>query len=122
VDGERFIITIGRDGGGGISSFGESGGVGCSSGLIDRCPTRSLCSRFSGIATCHGDSHRFPVEGEGCVSFQDGPPSQVNSGCFSNNGVVRMGAGHGGRGDEGTGGEGFILGESSFCFPVTGSG
>jgi len=46
--------------------FGESGGVGCSSGLIDRSVSRSFRSRLSGIAMCHGDSCCFPVIGEGC--------------------------------------------------------
>jgi len=69
--------------------FGESGGVGCSSGLIDRGVAGSLRSRLNGIATCHGDSCRFPRVGEGCDFCQDGPPSQVNSSCFSNRGVTR---------------------------------
>jgi len=51
VDGLRFHIAIGRDEGGEVSSLGDSGGVGCSSGLIDRCVTGSLCSRLSGIET-----------------------------------------------------------------------
>jgi len=54
---------------------GESGGVGCSSGLIDRGASGSLHSRLSSIATCHGDSCRFPVLGEGCDPFQVGPSS-----------------------------------------------
>jgi len=95
-DGERFNIAIGCDAGGGIISFGDSGGVGCSSGLIDHCIIGSLCSYLSGMEICRGDSHCFPVLGEGCDSFQDGPPSRVNSSCFSNKGVVRMGAGRGG--------------------------
>ena len=67
---------------------GESGGVGCSSGLIDCGFSGSLRSRLSGIATCHGDSRRFPVLGEGCDCCQDGPSSQVNSSCFSSKGVT----------------------------------
>jgi len=88
VDGLRFNIAMGHDIGGAVVGFGESGGVGCSSGLIDRSVTGSLRSRLSGIVTCHGDSCRFPVEGEGCDAFQDGPSSRMNSLCFSNKGVV----------------------------------
>jgi len=55
--------------------LGESGGVGCSSGLIDCGFSGLLHSHLSGIATCHGDSCRFPVLGEGCDPFQDGPSS-----------------------------------------------
>jgi len=54
------------------TSFGESGGIGCSSGLIDHCVSGSLHSRLSGIVTCCGDSCRFPILGDGCNSFQDG--------------------------------------------------
>jgi len=73
--GDRFNIAIGCDSGGeGFLSLGESGGVGCSSGLIDHCVTGSLCSHLSGIVTCHGDTHHFPVLDEGCDSFQSGPP------------------------------------------------
>ena len=75
--------------------MGESGGVGCSSGLIDRSRFGSLRSRLSGITTCRGDSRRFPVLGEGC--FHDGPSLLVNSSCFSIKGVMRMGAGRGNR-------------------------
>ena len=99
---------------------GESGGVGCSSGLIDCCVSGSLRSRLSGIATCCGDSCRFPVLGEGCDSFQIGPSSQTNSLCFSNKGVVRMGGTCGGRDAKVAGGEGSVSGESSFRFPVIG--
>jgi len=53
--------------------LGDSGGVGCSSGLIDRDAGGSLRSRLSGITTCRGDSCRFPVLGDGCDSFQCGP-------------------------------------------------
>jgi len=67
---------------------GEPGGVGCSSGLIDRSVSGSLCSRLSGIATCCGDSRCFPVLGRGCDSTQIGPFSRINSLCFSGNGVV----------------------------------
>jgi len=67
---------MGHDSGGNaVVGFGESGGVGCSSGLIDRGSSGSLCSHLSGIATCRGDSRLFPVLGEGCAPFQDGPPS-----------------------------------------------
>ena len=121
-DGLRFNIAMGRDGSRGVSSLGESGGVGCSVGLNDRCPSGSLCSRFNGIATCRGDSHCFPILIGGCDSFQRGPPSQVNSLCFSNNRVVRIGAGHGARRDGGAaGGSGSSLGEGSFRFPVNGT-
>jgi len=67
---------------------GELGGVGCSTGLNNRSVSGSLCSRLSGIATCHGDSRRFPTLGDGCDSIQSGPPSQTTSLCFSNKGVV----------------------------------
>jgi len=93
---------------------GESGGVGRSSGLIDRSRCGSLRSRLSGIATCRGDSRRFPVLGEGC--FHDGPSLLVNSSCFSIKGVMRMGAGRGNQGKDAFGGEG-SGGESSFRFP-----
>ena len=102
--------------------LGESGGVGCSSGLMDRSTSGSLCSRLSGIVTCRGDSRRFPILGEGCDSFHDGPSSQVNSLCFSNRGMVRIGAGRGNRDEDATGSDGSIPGESSFCFPVIGDG
>jgi len=46
--------------------WGELGGVGCSSGLIDLSVIGSLRSRLSGIATCRGDSCCFPVIGDGC--------------------------------------------------------
>ena len=97
---------------------GESGGVGCSTGLIDRDVPGLSRSCLSGIATCRGDSCRFLVLGEGCESFQSGPPSHSNSSCFSNKGVIRMGAGHGGQ--LGATGMVFSSGESSLRFPVTG--
>jgi len=76
---------------------------------------------LSGIVTCCGDSCRFPVLGEGCDSFQDGPSSQTNSLCFSNKGTVRIGAGRSGRQGGGViGGCGSTSGESSFRFPVNG--
>jgi len=43
--------------------LGESGGVGCSSGLIGRDISRSLRWRLSGIAICRGDVRCFPVNG-----------------------------------------------------------
>ena len=95
--------------------MGESGGVGCSSGLMDRFRFGSLCSRLSGITTCRGDSHRFPVLGEGCS--HDGPSLLVNSSCFSIKGVMRMGAGCGSQDEDAFGGEGSGGGESSFRFP-----
>jgi len=67
---------------------GESGGVGCSTGLNDQDVLDSLRSRLSGIAICHGDSCCFPVVGEGCDSFQRGPSLHVNSSCFSSKGVT----------------------------------
>jgi len=96
---------------------GESGGVGCSSGLMDRSRCGSLRSRLSGIATCRGDSRRFPVLGEGCASFHDGPSLRVNSSCFSTKGVMRIGAGRGNRDEDAFGGKGSSGGESSFRFP-----
>jgi len=105
--------------------LGESGGVGCSSGLIDCSISRSLHSHLSSIATCCGDSCRFPVIGEGCDFDQLGGPSLLTSSLSSvrgylGNGVVRMGGIRGRRDDEATGGEDFESGESSFHFPVTG--
>jgi len=96
---------------------GESGGVGCSFGLMDRSRCGSLRSRLSGIATCRGDSRRFPVLGEGCSFTHDGPSLRVNSSCLSNKGVVRIGAGRGNRDEDAFGGEGSGGGESSFRFP-----
>jgi len=105
---------------------GESGGVGCSSGLIDLSVTGSLRSRLSGIATCRGDSCRFPVIGDGCLLDQLGGPSLLTNGSSSvrgclGNGVVRIGGIRGNRDDEATGGEDFVSSESSFRFPVTSS-
>jgi len=97
-------------------ALGESGGVGCSAGLIDCFISGSLRSRLSGIVICCGDSCHFPVIDEGCALDQLGGPSLLTNssssirGCLGN-GVVQMG---------GTGGEGSISGESSFHFPVTG--
>jgi len=76
--------------------WGESGGVGCSSGLIDLSVTGSLRSRLSGIATCHSDSCHFPVIGDGCLLDQLGGSSLLTNGLSSvrgclGNGVVRMG-------------------------------
>jgi len=101
---------------------GESGGVGCSSGLIDHGASGSLRSRLSGIATCCGDSCLFPVLGEGCDFFQTGPSSRTNSSCFSGKGVVRMGGIRGVREADATGDDDFVSGESSFRFPVVGGG
>jgi len=77
IGDEHFNMAMGHDGDsiGATITIRESGGVGCSSGLIDLSVSRSLCSRLSGIAMCRGDSCRFPVAGEGCDSFQDGPSS-----------------------------------------------
>jgi len=100
---------------------GKSGGVGCSSGLINRGISGSLRSRLSGIAICCSDSCRFPVLGEGCDVFQTSPSSRMNSLCFLNKGVVRMGGIRGSCDDDGTsGGRDFVSGESSFRFPVMG--
>jgi len=96
---------------------GESGGVGFSSGLMDRSRCGSLHSRLSGIATWRGDSRRFPVLGEGCSFAHDGPSLRVNSSCFSTRGVMRMGAGRSSRDEDAFGGEGPGGGESSFRFP-----
>jgi len=107
--------------------LGESGGVGCSSGLIDLSVSGSLRSRLNGIATCRGDSCRFPVIGDGCLLDQLGGPSLLTSGSSSvrgclGNGVVRMGGICGSRDDEAAGGKDSVSGDSSFCFPITGSG
>jgi len=106
--------------------WGESGGVGCSSGLIDLSVTGSLCLCLSGIATCRGDSCCFPVIGDGCLLDQLGGlfllTNSLSSvrGCLGN-GVVRMGRICGNRDDKATGSEDFVSGKSSFRFPVTGS-
>ena len=99
---------------------GESGAVGCSSGLIDCGTSGSLHSHLSSITMCCGDSCCFPVLGEGCDFFQVGPSSRTNSLCFLGKGVVRMGGIRGSRNDDTTGGKGSVLGESSFHFPVIG--
>jgi len=100
--------------------------VGCSSGLIDLSVSGSLRSRLSGIATCRSDSCHFPMISDSCVFDQLGGPSLLTSGSASvrgclGNGVVRMGGICGSQDDDATGGEGSILGKSSFCFPVTGN-
>jgi len=107
--------------------LGESGGVGCSSGLIDRSIGGSLCLCLSDIVICHGDSCHFPVDGDGCEATQLGGPSLLISGSSSirgclGNGVVQMGGNHGRHEDDATGGEGFVSGESFFRFPVMGNG
>ena len=76
--------------------LGESGGVGCSSGLIDHWLSGSLHSHLSGIATCHGNSRHFPMVGDGCVFDQLGGPSLLTNGLSSirgclGNRVIRMG-------------------------------
>jgi len=101
--------------------------VGRSSGLIDRSVTGSLCSHLSSIATCHGDSCRFPVIGEGCKLAQEGGPSLLTNGLSSvrgclGNGVIQMGGTCGRCDDDATGGEDCVSGESSFRFPVIGRG
>jgi len=76
---------------------------------------------------CCGDSCCFPMLGEGCDPAQLGGPflltngSSSVSGCLGN-GVIQMGEGRSRCDDEATGGEGSDSGESSFRFPVTGSG
>jgi len=104
----------------------ESGGVGCSSGLIDLSVSGSLRSRLNGIAMCCGDSCRFPVIGDGCSLDQLGGPSLLTNGlsfvrgCLGN-GVVQMGGILGNQDDEATGDEDSVSGNNSFRFPVTGS-
>jgi len=68
--------------------LGESGGVGCSSGLIDLSVSGSLRSHLSGIVTCCGDSCRFPMMGEGCLLDQLGGPSLLTSGSSSVRGCL----------------------------------
>ena len=97
--------------------LGESGGVGCSSGLIDCSRFGSLCSCLSGIVTCRGDSRRFPVLGEGCSFIHDGSSLRVDSSCFSTKGVMRIGAGRSNQDEDAFGGKGSGGGESSFRFP-----
>ena len=106
--------------------LGESGGVGCSSGLFDLSVGGLLRSRLNGIVTCCGDSCRFLKIGDGCSLDQLGGPSLLTNGSSSvrgclGNGVVRMGGICRVRDDEAMGGEDSVLGESSFRFPVTGS-
>jgi len=110
-----------------VEDIGESGGVGHSSGLIDHEVSGSLRSRFNGIATCRGDSCCFLIMGDGCMLDQLGGPSLLTNGSSSvrgclGSGVVQMGGIHGSQDDDAIGGEGSVLGESSFCFPVTGNG
>ena len=107
--------------------FGESGGVGFSSGLIDRSVSGSLRSCLSGIAMCRGDSCHLPMIGEGCELAQLGGPSLLTNslssvrGCLGN-GVVRMGEICGKRDEDAMGGDGSDSDESSFRFPITGNG
>ena len=106
--------------------LGESGGVSCSSGLIDLSVSGSLRLCLNGIATCRGDSCRFPVVGDSCSLDQLGGPSLLTNGSSSvrgclGNGVVQMGGICGSRDDEAIGGEDSVLDKSSFRFPVTGS-
>ena len=68
--------------------LGESGGVSCSSGLIDLSVSGSLRSCLSGIATCCGDSCRFPVIGDGCSLDQLGVPSLLTNGSSSVRGCL----------------------------------
>jgi len=81
-------------------SLGESGGVGCSSGLIGCKVSGSLRPRLNGMEMCRGDSCHFPVRGDGCALDQLGGPSLLTNssssirGCLGN-GVVRMGGIHG---------------------------
>jgi len=71
--------------------FGESGGVGCSFGLIDHGSSGSLRSPLSGIAMCHGDSCCFPVVGDSCSLDQLGGPSFLTNGSFSVRGCLGNG-------------------------------
>jgi len=71
--------------------WGESGGVGCSSGLIDLSVTGSLRSRLSGIATCCGDSCCFPMIGGSCLLDQLGGPSLLTNGLSSIRGCLGNG-------------------------------
>jgi hypothetical protein len=107
--------------------LGESGRVGCSTGLIERGVPGSLRIHLGSVATCRGESCRFPVTGDGCSLNQLGGPSLLTNGSSSvrgclGNGVVRMGGIHGGRDDEATGNEGSVSGDNSFHFLVTGNG
>ena len=54
------------------------------------------------------------------IPFQVGPSSQMNSLCFLNRGVVRMGGIRGICDDDATGGGDSVSGESSFRFPMMG--
>jgi len=71
--------------------LGESGGVVCSSGLIDLSVSGSLRSRLSGITTCRGDSCRFPVIGDGCSFDHLGDPSFLTNGSSSVSGCLGNG-------------------------------
>ena len=70
---------------------GESGGVGCSSGLIDRSTSGSLCSCLSGITTYCGDSCCFPVIGDGCALDQLGGLFLLTNGLSSIRGCLGNG-------------------------------
>ena len=112
-------------------ALGESGGVGCSSGLIDHSVSGSLCSCLSSIVTCRSDSCCFPVRGKGCDSAQLGGPCLLTNGLSSmsgclGSGVIQIGKICGRRDDDATGGatgsEGSKSGEYSRCFPISGLG
>ena len=74
-----------------VEVLGELEGVGCSSGLIDRSVSGSLHSCLSGIATCCGDSCRFPIMGDGCALDQLGGPSLLTNGLSSVRGCLGNG-------------------------------
>jgi len=71
--------------------LGESGGVGCSSGLFDRGISGSLRLCLSGITICRSDSCHFPVVSEGCVLVQLGGPSLLTNGSSSIRGCLGNG-------------------------------
>ena len=74
-----------------VEDIGESGGVGRSLGLIYHEVSGSLHSRFNGIATCCGDSCRFPIMGDGCMLDQLGGPSLLTNGLSSVRGCLGSG-------------------------------
>jgi len=98
--------------------LGESGGVGCSLGLIDLPVSGSLHSHLSGIAMCHGDSCRFPVIGSDWTCFHSGGVGLLDDGSFSvrgffgSKGVVRLGIIKTMRGNSGGGLTGNGIGSS----------
>jgi len=95
--------------------LGESGGVGCSSGLIDCSTSGLLHLHLKSIETYCGDSCHFPMSSEGWDPAQLGGPSLLTSGSSSvrgclDSGMIRMGEICGRHDDDATGGIGGATG------------